>query len=201
MGWNSVPEKAKEAAQLSEEQLAECGKRAEKWDPRSPVLAEVLGDAYRLKLIELYFSPSPVSQGGRVVRREKENRLAEAAVHWYRKQEKRSPNDDVPAVRRASILDLQGKFAEAAPLYLLALQQRPHSKFFQTSYGNHLWRKGDLAGAQAALEKSIALPGISRPGDEKDATTEAQEMLAKVKERIAKGGPIRQGRKFNPRED
>jgi tetratricopeptide (TPR) repeat protein len=201
MGWNSVPEKAKEAAQLSEEQLAECGRKAEMWDSRSPVLAEVLGDAYRLKLIELYFSPSPVSQAGRVVRREKENRLAEAAVHWYREQEKRSPKDDVPAVRRASILDLQGKFAEAAPLYLLALQQRPHSKFFQTSYGNHLWRKGDLAGAQAAFQKSIALPGISRPGDEKDATTEAQEMLAKVKERIAKGGPIRQGQKFNPRED
>jgi len=201
VGWNSVPEKAKEAAQLSEEQLAECGRKAEKWDPRSPVLAEVFGDAYRLKLIELYFSPSPVSQAGRVVRREKENRLAEAAVHWYREQEKRSPKDDVPAVRRASILDLQGKFAEAAPLYLLALQQRPHSKFFQTSYGNHLWRKGDLAGAQAAFEKSIALPGASRPGDEKDATAEAQEMLAKVKERIAKGGPIRQGQKFNPRED
>jgi hypothetical protein len=101
--------KAKEAAQLSEEQLAECGRKAEKWDPRSPVLAEVFGDAYRLKLIELYFSPSPVSQAGRVVRREKENRLAEAAVHWYREQEKRSPKDDVPAVRRASILDLQGK--------------------------------------------------------------------------------------------
>jgi hypothetical protein len=58
-----------------------------------------------------------------------------------------------------------------------------------------------LAGAQAAFEKSIALPGASRPGDEKDATAEAQEMLAKVKERIAKGGPIRQGQKFNPRED
>ena len=58
-------------------------------------------------------------------------------------------------------------------------------------------------GAQAQFEKAIAQPGMSRPGDdgEKDATAEAKEMLAQVKERIAKGGAVRQVKRFNPRED
>jgi hypothetical protein len=42
-----------------------------------------------------------------------------------------------------------------------------------------------------------------RPGDgaEKDATAEAKEMLARVKELIAKGGGTRQVKRINPRED
>ncbi|NCY22186.1 hypothetical protein EBX31_09565 [bacterium] len=200
-GWNSVPEKAEQAAKLTEEELAECGRKADASDPRSPVLAEVLGDAYRLKLVELYFSPQPDSPTGREMRQENERRLAEAAIHWYREQEKRSPKDDVAFVRRAGVLDLQGKFSEAAPLYLLALQQRPHSVFFQTSYGNHLWRKGDTEGAQKQFEKALELPGLHRPGDGVDPAVEAKEMLEKVKEQIAKGGTKRQSQTFNPRED
>jgi tetratricopeptide (TPR) repeat protein len=174
-----------------------------RWDPRSPVFAELMGDSYRLKLIEVYFSPATPSPEGIAQRTEKLNRYAESAIGWYRSAEERSPKDDVYYVRRASILDLQGKYSEAAVLYQLGLQKRPNGKFFHTSYGNHLWRKGDLIGAQAQFEKAIAAPGMARPGDsaEKDATVEAQEMLTRVKELIAKGTGVRQVKRFNPRED
>ena len=175
----------------------------DRWDPHSPVLAETLGDAYRLKLIEVYFSPRETTLTAAQVRKEKERRLAEAAIFWYRKAEERSPKDDVYYVRRASVLDLQGKFSEAEVLYRMGMQKRPNGKFFAISYGNHLWRKGDLEGAKMQFEKAIALPGDVRPGNsaEKDSTAEAQEMLAQVKERIAKGGGVRQVKKFNPKED
>jgi len=200
-GWNSVPEKAEQAAKLSEDELAECGRKADRWDPRSPVLAEVLGDAYRLQLVDLYFSPRKDSPEEELIRQEKQKRLAEAATHWYREQEKRSPKNDIPFVRRASVLDFQGKFSEAAPLYLLGLQKRPHSVFFHTSYANHLWRKGDLEGAKREFEKALDLPSSHRPEDSVDAAAGAREMLEKVKEQIAKGGTKRQSQKFNPQED
>jgi len=202
-GWRSVPEKAPEAAKLSEESLEKAGQEMDRWDPRSPVLAETLGDAYRLKLIEVYFSPRETTPAATLVRKEKERRLAEAAILWYRKAEERSPKDDVYYVRRASVLDLQGKFSEAEVLYRMGMQKRPNGKFFAISYGNHLWRKGDLEGAKVEFEKAIALPGDNRPGNsaEKDSTAEAKEMLTQVKERIAKGGGVRQVKRFNPKED
>jgi hypothetical protein len=59
-----------------------------------------------------------------------------------------------------------------------------------------------LTGAKAELEKAVSLGGgATRPGDEKTSGTEAQEMLAQLKEQIAKGPAIRQGKKFNPKED
>jgi tetratricopeptide (TPR) repeat protein len=202
-GWRSIPEKAAEAAKLSVETLEKMGQEMDRWDPRSPVLAETLGDVYRLKLIEVYFSPRETSPEAVQMRKEKLNGLAEAAILWYRKAEERSPKDDVYYVRRASVLDLQGKFSEAEVLYRMGMQKRPNGKFFAISYGNHLWRKGDLEGAKMEFEKAIALPGDVRSGSsaEKDSTAEAQEMLAQVKERIAKGGGVRQVKKFNPKED
>jgi len=201
--WRVSPEGASEASKLPDETLAAIGMEGNRWDPRSPVFAELMGDSYRLKLIEVYFSPATPSPEGIAQRTEKLNRYAESAIGWYRSAEERSPKDDVYYVRRASILDLQGKYSEAAVLYQLGLQKRPNGKFFHTSYGNHLWRKGDLIGAQAQFEKAIAAPGMARPGDsaEKDATVEAQEMLARVKELIAKGTGVRQVKRFNPRED
>jgi tetratricopeptide (TPR) repeat protein len=202
-GWRSVPEKAAEAAKLSEENLEKAGQEMDQWDPRSPVLAETLADAYRLKLIEVYFSPQGASPEAEQMRKENVSRLAEAAILWYRKAEERSPKDDVYYVRRASVLDLQGKFSEAEVLYRMGMRRRPNGKFFAISYGNHLWRKGDLEGAKMQFEKAIALPGDVRPGSsaEKDSTAEAKEMLAQVKERIAKGGGVRQVKRFNPKED
>jgi hypothetical protein len=201
--WRLSPESASEASKLPDETLAAIGMEGNRRDPRSPVFAELMGDSYRLKLIEVYFSPATPSPERIAQRAEKLNRYAESAVGWYRSAEERSPKDDVYYVRRASILDLEGKYSEAAVLYQLGLQKRPNGKFFHTSYGNHLWRKGDLIGAQAQFEKAIAAPGMARPGDsaEKDATVEAQEMLARVKELIAKGTGVRQVKRFNPRED
>ncbi|MCX6935102.1 MAG: O-antigen ligase family protein, partial [Verrucomicrobia bacterium] len=200
-GWNSLPEKSEQAAKLTEKELADAALQAERWDPRSPVLANGLGDAYRLKLLDIYFSPPSPTPESRASRKQEETRLAEASIHWYAEAEKRSPKDDTLCVRRASVLDLQGKFPEAEILYLQGLQMRPHAKFFHLSYGNHLWRKGDLAGAVKSFEKAIALPALHRPGDEKDPAEEAREMLAQVKEQIANSGKVRQVRKFNPRED
>ena len=202
-GWRSIPEKGGEAAKLPVETLEKMGQEMDRWDPRSPVLAETLADAYRLKLTEVYFSPQESSPEAARLRKEKLDRLAEAAILWYRKAEERSPKDDAYYVRRASVLDLQGKFSEAEVLYRMGMQKRPNGKFFAVSYGNHLWRKGDLEGAKVEFEKAIALPGDVRAGNsaEKDSTKEAEEMLAQVKEWIAKGVGVRQVKKFNPRED
>ena len=202
-GWRSIPEKGAEAAKLPVETLEKMGQEMDRWDPRSPVLAETLADAYRLKLTEVYFSPQESSPEAARLRKEKLDRLAEAAILWYRKAEERSPKDDAYYVRRASVLDLQGKFSEAEVLYRMGMQKRPNGKFFAVSYGNHLWRKGDLEGAKVEFEKAIELPGDVRAGNsvEKDSTKEAEEMLAQVKEWIAKGVGVRQVKKFNPRED
>ena len=202
-GWRAVPEKAVEAAKLSDEALEKAGQEGERWDSRSPVFAETMGDAYRLKLIEVYFKPPAPSPTAVAERKEKLDRYSEAAILWYRRAEEQSPKDDVYYVRRASVLDLQGKFSEAEVLYQLGIQNRPNGKFFHVSYGNHLWRRGNLLAAQEQFEKAISVPGMVRPGDgaEKDATAEAKEMLARVKELIAKGGGTRQVKRFNPRED
>ena len=202
-GWRAVPEKAVEAAKLSDEALEKAGQEGERGDSRSPVFAETMGDAYRLKLIEVYFKPLAASANAVAERKEKLDRYSEAAILWYRRAEERSPKDDVYYVRRASVLDLQGRFSEAEILYQLGIQNRPKGKFFLVSYGNHLWRRGNLLAAQEQFEKAISVPGMVRPGDgaEKDATAEAQEMLARVKELIAKGGGTRQVKRLNPRED
>ena len=162
-----------------------------------------MGDDYRLKLIEVYFKPPAPSATAVAERKEKLERYSEAAILWYRRAEEQSPKDDVYYVRRASVLDLQGKFSEAEVLYQLGIQNRPNGKFFHVSYGNHLWRRGNLLAAQEQFEKAISVPGMVRPGDgaEKDATAEAKEMLARVKELIAKGGGTRQVKRLNPRED
>ncbi len=205
-GWitwagRTLPTEEVDLAKLSEADLKQKAAEAEKWDPRSPVMATALGDAYRLKLIEIYFSPLPPTAEARAKRKEDITRLSEAALRWYVEAGRRSPRDDVPGVRQASILDLQGKFDQAEALYLQGLAMRPHSQFVRTSYGNHLWRKGDLEGARRELEQAVATPGLHRPGDGVDPSVEARQMLEKVKEQIANGGTKRQSSKFNPLED
>ena len=205
-GWRTwagraLPTQEKVLKELSEAELEQKAALAEKWDPRSPVMAMALGDAYRFKLFAVYFSPTPTAGEDREKRKKEINRLAEASAHWYQEAGRRSPRDDVAGVRRASILDLQGNFGEAEKLYLQALAMRPHSQFVRISYGNHLWRRGDLAGATREFEKVLATPGLHRPGDGVDPMVEAREMLEKVKEQIAKGGTKRQSPRFNPRED
>jgi len=205
-GWRTwagrvLPTKEADLGKLSEVELEQKAIESERWDPQSPVMAMALGDAYRLKLIEVYFSPPPAAPEAQEKRKKEILHLAQAAGHWYIEAGLRSPQDDIPGVRRASVLDLEGKYEEAEALYLQGLSMRPHSQFFRVSYGNHLWRKGDLEGAKREFEKAIASPGLHRPGDGVDPSVEAREMLEKVKEQIAKGGTKRQDRGFNPRED
>ena len=205
-GWKTwtgraLPIKEADLAKLSEGELEQKAAQAQKWDPQSPLMAMALGDAYRLKLFEVYFSPLPALAGDQQKRKKEISRLAEVSAQWYLEAGKRSPMDDIPGVRRASVLDLQGKFDEAEALYLQGLKMRPHSQFVRISYGNHLWRKGDLEGAKGEFEKALALPGLHRPGDGVDPSGEGREMLEKVKEQIAKGGTKRQSSKLNPRED
>ena len=77
--------------------------RRRKWANRIgltlSMMAMALGDAYRLKLIEVYFSPTPADAKGRDRKKEDVQRLAEASALWYRKAAERSPRDDVPGVR------------------------------------------------------------------------------------------------------
>ena len=155
----------------------------------------LLGDAYRLKLIEAQFG----SRKGKVSEEEM-RRLGDLSVFWYAEGEKRSPRDDTLYIRRATVLDLQGKFAEAGPLYLRGLEMRPHAKYPNLAYGNHLARKGDYEGAKKALEKVLSLQKGSDINDP-ETYAEAQKMLDWVKERIAGGAAKGQPAMFNPRED
>lgn len=195
--WKSLPAKPEEAAKLPEPELAERGERANRWDPRSPELAALLGDAYRLKLIEAMFGEMRGEASAEEIQR-----LGDRAIFWYAEGEKRSPKDDTLYIRRATVLDLQGKFAEAEPLYLRGLEMRPYAKYSHLTYGNHLARKGDLEGAKKAFQRVLAFPKGSEITDP-ETLAEAQEMLDWVKERIA-GGPVKRqapSRPFNPRED
>jgi O-antigen ligase len=195
--WKTLPAKPEEAAKLPESELAERGERANRWDPRSPELAALLGDAYRLKLIEAQFG----ERRGKVSP-EEIGRLGDQAIFWYAEGEKRSPKDDTIYIRRATVLDLQGKFAEAGPLYLRGLEMRPYAKYSHLTYGNHLARKGDLEGAKKSFEKVLSFQKGSDINDP-ETLAEAQKMLDWVKERIA-GGPVKgqaPSRPFNPYED
>ncbi|NDA10300.1 MAG: hypothetical protein EBZ07_05580, partial [Verrucomicrobia bacterium] len=190
--WQTLPLKPEEVARLAEAELAERGERANRWDPRSPELAALLGDAYRLKLIEAQFGSAPGKVSAEEIRR-----LGDQSVFWYAEGEKRSPKDDTMYIRRATVLDLQGKFGEAEPLYLRGLEMRPHAKYPNLTYGNHLARKGDYEGARKAFEKVLSLQKGSDIHDP-ETYAEAQKMLDWVKERIA-GGPAKgQPAKFNP---
>jgi tetratricopeptide (TPR) repeat protein len=167
-------------------------------------VAELGGDAYRLKLLELFVAPLEQEAGAASRRKEEIRQLAETAEGWYRKAEKLNPLDDTLYVRRATVLDLLGRFEEAKVLYQQGLKMRPHSRFFHLTYGNHLWRRGDLEGAKTHFEKALRVPGMKpRPGEGQDPADEAQAMLDQVKEQIAKGGQKRQApsRRFNPYED
>ena len=194
--WKTLPAKPEEAAKLPEMELAERGERANRWDLRSPELAALLGDAYRLKLIEAQFGERR-GQGSA----EEIERLGDQAIFWYAEAEKRSPKDDTLYIRRATVLDLQGKFAEAEPLYLQGLKMRPYAKYSHLTYGNHLARKRDLEGAKKSFEKVLSFQKGSDINDP-ETLAEAQKMLDWVKERIA-GGPVKRqpSRPFNPLED
>mgnify|MGYP006277694759 CR=1 FL=1 len=184
-----------EVAMVSEAELAERADRANRWDPRSPELATLLGDAYRLKLIEAQFG-----SGKGKASKEEVVRLGERAIFWFGEGEKRSPRDDTIYIRRATVLDLQGKFEEAEPLYLQGLQKRPYAKYVNLTYANHLARKGDLSGAEKVLEKVLSFQ-MDRDPDDQETVAEARQMLAWVKERIAGGTGKRQPARINPRED
>jgi len=158
-------------------------------------MAAWLGDAYRLKLIDALFGA-----GKGKASREEIGRWEEKAIFWYGEGEKRSPKDDTLPIRRATVLDLQGKFEEAEPLYLQGLRWRPHAKYVNLTYANHLARKGDLSGAEKVLEKVLSFQ-MDRDPDDQKTVAEAREMLAWVKERIAGGPGKRQPARVNPRED
>ena len=197
MAWLSLPGKAEELARWPEPELAERADRANRWDPRSSELAGLLGDAYRLKLIEAKFGDRKGKASAEEIRR-----LGDQAIFWFAEGEKRSPKDDSFYLRRATVLDLQGRFDEAEPLYLRGLQMRPYAKYSHLTYGNHLARKGDLEGAKKSFEKVLSFQQGSDRTDPK-TLAEAQRMLDWVKERIAAGPVNRQAplRKFNPLED
>lgn len=181
LAWQALPANPEEAARLAEPELAEKGARANQWDGRSPEVASLMGDAYRLKLIGALFG----EDRGRVTPEEVQ-RFSEQAVFWYAEGERRSPKDDTLYIRRATVLDLQGKFEEAETLYLRGLEMRPHAKYPNLTYGNHLARKGDLEGAKKAFEKVLSLQKGSDIHDP-ETYAEAQKMLDWVKEQIAKG--------------
>ena len=204
LAWRELPSEAKDWANWPEDRIRDRLAVAEGWDPSCLPVAELGGDVYRIKLLEL-FAKAVESDAGATARRQEEiRRLAEAADGWYRKAGKLNPMDDTLQVRRATVLDLLGQFDEAEKLYLQGLHMRPHSRFFLLTYGNHLWRKGDLEGAAVQFEKVLRAPGFSpRPGEGKDPAEEARSMLRQVKEQIAKGGGKRQSStsRFNPYED
>jgi O-antigen ligase len=204
MAWSGLPSEGKDLAVWPEEKIKERLAKAERWDSSCLPVAELGGDAYRLKVLELFVAP--VGQEAEAASRRKEEirRLAETAEGWYRKAEKLNPMDDTLSVRRATVLDLLGRFEESETLYQQGLTMRPHSRFFHLTYGNHLWRRGDLPGAQKHLELALQVVwGKPRPGEGEDPADEARAMLEMVKEQIAKGGGKRQApsRAFNPRED
>jgi hypothetical protein len=204
MAWKGLPSKGKDLAVWPEEKIQQRLAEAEGWDPSCLPVAELGGDAYRLKLLQLYVEPVGKGDGAASRKNEEIRRLAESADGWYRKAEKLNPLDDTLYVRRATVLDLLGRFEEAEVLYLQGIKMRPHSRFFHLTYGNHLWRRGDLEGAKTHFEKALR-PTWSkiRPGEGTDPADEAQAMLDQVKEQIAKGGQKRQApsRRFNPYED
>jgi O-antigen ligase len=204
MAWRSLPAEGKEMATWPEDKLAERLAAAWKWDPSCLPVAELGADAYRLKVLELFVQPVSTASGSPEDRREEIRRLVGMAEEWYRKAEAINPLDDTLQVRRATVLDLVGRFEEAERLYQEGLKHRPHSRFFHLTYGNHLWRRGDLEEAKVHLEKAQRVPGAKpRPGEGEDPAEEARVMLEKVKEQIAKGDGKRQApiRPFNPRED
>lgn len=204
LAWQALPAEAKDWASWPEEKIRDRLAVAEGWDSACLPVAETGGDVYRLKLLDLFVAPALPEPGAEARRRGEIQRLAEAADAWYRKAEKLNPMDDTLPVRRATVLDLLGRFEEAEKLYLQGLKMRPHSRFFRLTYGNHLWRKGDLEGAVVQFEKAVRAPGIPpRPGEGKDPAGEAQAMLEQVKEQIAKTGGKRQSvaPRFNPYED
>jgi O-antigen ligase len=204
MAWKGLPSEGKDLAVWPEAQIQERLAEAERWDPSSLPVAELGGDAYRLKLLELFVAPLEQEAAAASRRKEEIRQLAETAEGWYRKAEKLNPLDDTLYVRRATVLDLLGRFEEAEALYQQGLKMRPHSRFFHLTYGNHLWRRGDLEGAKTHFEKALRVPGMKpRPGEGQDPADEAQAMLDQVKEQIAKGGQKRQApsRRFNPYED
>lgn len=205
MAWRGLAHDAKLMAAWPEEELRERLDRAERWDSSCLPVAELGGDAYRLKVLELFVQPLAADPGAAEQRKEEVQRLVQSAEDWYRKAEKLNPLDDTLRVRRATVLDLVGRFEEAEVLYQDGLKMRPHSRFFHLTYGNHLWRRGDLDGAKIHLEKALTVPGMKpRPGEGTDPADEARAMLEKVKEQIAKGGGKRQSAspsRFNPYED
>ena len=204
MAWRELPGEPKEMAAWPEEKLAGRLEGAWRWDPTCLPVAELGGDAYRLKVLELFVAPLPAEPGAAGERRKKIQAWVQAAEQWYREAEILNPLDDTLRVRRATVLDLIGRFGEAESLYQEGLKMRPHSRFFHLTYGNHLWRRGNLTEAQFHLEKAQQVPGMKpRPGEGEDPAQEARTMLEKVKEQIAKGGGKRQAPapKFNPYED
>jgi len=204
MAWRGLPSEGKAMAAWPEEKIRERLETAWQWDPTCLPVAELGGDAYRLKVLELFGAPAPAGVTAVQRRQEEIRRLVGMAEAWYQKAELLNSLDDTLRVRRATVLDLVGRFEEAERLYQDGLKHRPHSRFFHLTYGNHLWRRGNLEEAKIHLEKAQRVPGMKpRPGEGEDPADEARSMLEQVKEQIAKGGGKRQApsRPFNPYED
>jgi len=204
MAWRVLPSEGKIMASWPEEKLEKRLAEGWAWDPTCLHVAELGGDAYRLKVLDLFLAPPPNEPDAREKWKQGVRRLAEESEQWYQRAEPLNPLDDTLRVRRATVLDLLGEYEEAGKLYREGLEMRPHSRFFHLAYGNHLWRRGDLEGAKVHLEKATLVPGMKpRPGEGVDPADEARVMLEKVKERIA-GGPVKRqapSRPFNPYED
>jgi O-antigen ligase len=204
MAWRGLPSEGKTMATWPDEKIRDRLEKAWQWDPTCLPVAELGGDAYRLKVLELFVAPAEGGAAAKQQRQEEIRRLVGMAEAWYRKAELLNPLDDTLRVRRATVLDLVGRFEEAERLYQDGLKHRPHSRFFHLTYGNHLWRRGDLEEAKIHLEKAQRVPGMKpRPGEGEDPADEARSMLEQVKDQIAKGGGKRQAptRPFNPYED
>ena len=205
MAWRGLASDGKEMAAWGEDKISRRLAESEQWDPSCLPVAELGGDVYRLKVLELFVAPIPEEPAEAMRKKENIRRWGELADSWYRKAEVLNPLDDSLRIRRATVLDLLGRFDEAEVLYRQGLEKQPDRRFFHLTYGNHLWRRGDLEAARTHLEKALAAPGIKpRPGDGTDPADEARAMLEKVKEQIAKGGGRRQAlpsQRFNPYED
>ncbi|NBR62927.1 MAG: O-antigen ligase family protein [Verrucomicrobia bacterium] len=202
--WSQLGVDGKAMAAWPDAELAARLKEAWRRDPSCLPVAEFGGDAYRIKALGAFLEAGATGASASSAKEQEIRKWVEEADAWYRRAEALNSMDDTLSVRRATVLDLVGRFGESESLYRRGLAMRPHSRFFHLTYGNHLWRRGNLEGARDHLEQALRVAGAKpRAGEGLDAAEEARTMLEKVKEQIAKRGGGRQipVPAFNPRED
>ncbi|NBQ65442.1 MAG: hypothetical protein EBT95_07925, partial [Verrucomicrobia bacterium] len=181
--WSQLGVDGKAMAAWPDAELAARLKEAWRRDPSCLPVAEFGGDAYRIKALGAFLEAGATGASASSVKEKEIRKWAEEADVWYRRAEVLNSMDDTLYVRRATVLDLVGRFGESESLYRRGLAMRPHSRFFHLTYGNHLWRRGNLEGARDHLEQALRVAGAKpRAGEGLDAAEEARTMLEKVKE-------------------